>query len=89
MNCNEGYEKNNALSGSYACEADGKWSGEKMVCIPRDCGPPPQVKFYSCEIMQKSLIWEGSIVRSKFLCIICKMFGRKENNLNNFKILPK
>ena len=43
MNCIEGYEKNNALSGSYACEADGKWHGEKIVCIPKDCGSPPKV----------------------------------------------
>ena len=89
VNCNEGYEKNNASSGSYTCEADGKWSGEKTVCIPKDCGAPPQVKFCSWEIMQQSLIWEGSIVRSRFLFIICKMFGRKENNFMNFKILPK
>ena len=45
MNCIEGYEKNNALSGSYACEADGKWHGEKIVCIPKDCGSPPKVKY--------------------------------------------
>ena len=44
MNCVEGYEKNNVSSGSYACEADGKWSGEKTVCIPKDCGAPSQVK---------------------------------------------
>ena len=45
MNCIEGYEKNSALSGSYACEADGKWSGEKIVCTPKECGSPPQVEF--------------------------------------------
>lgn len=54
MNCFEGYEKNNASSGSYACEADGKWYGEKTVCIPKDCGTPLQVKLYNivCEIAE-------------------------------------
>ena len=56
VNCIEGHKKNNASSGSYACEADGKWSGEKMVCIPKDCGAPPQVKFYSRGIMEQSVI---------------------------------
>lgn len=45
VNCIEGYEKDNASSGSYACEADGKWSGEKTVCVPKDCGAPRQVIF--------------------------------------------
>jgi len=45
VNCIEGYEKNNASSGSYSCEADGKWNGEKTVCVPKDCGVPPQVKW--------------------------------------------
>ena len=45
MNCIEGYEKNSTLSGDYACEADGKWSGENIVCTPKECGSPPQVEF--------------------------------------------
>ena len=43
MNCLEGYEKKGASSGSYACEDDGKWSGEETNCIPKDCGAPHQV----------------------------------------------
>ena len=64
MNCFEGYEKNNASSGSYACEADGKWYGEKTVCIPKDCGAPLQVKLYNivCEIVEGINL--GFIMRS-------------------------
>lgn len=43
VNCIEGYEKKNALTGSYACEDDGKWSGAETSCTPKDCGAPHQV----------------------------------------------
>lgn len=41
--CIEGYEKENALTGSFECEENGEWNGERTTCIRKDCGPLEQV----------------------------------------------
>ncbi len=41
--CIEGYEKENALTGSFKCEENGEWNGERTTCIQKDCGPLEQV----------------------------------------------
>ena len=41
--CIEGYEKENALSGSYICLENGEWEGEGTTCVRRDCGSLDEV----------------------------------------------
>lgn len=41
--CIEGYEKENALTGSYICLENGKWEGEGTTCVQKDCGSLDQV----------------------------------------------
>lgn len=41
--CIEGYEKENALTGSYICLENGEWEGEGTTCVRKDCGFLDQV----------------------------------------------
>jgi len=41
--CIEGYEKENALTGSYICLENGEWEGEGTTCVRKDCGSLDQV----------------------------------------------
>ena len=41
--CIEGYEKESALTGSFECEENGEWNGERTACIRKDCGSLNQV----------------------------------------------
>lgn len=35
--CIEGYEKENAQIGSYVCQENGEWNGERTLCVRKDC----------------------------------------------------
>lgn len=41
--CIEGYKKENAMIGSFECEENGEWNGERTTCIRKDCGSLDQV----------------------------------------------
>ena len=41
--CIEGYQKENALTGSYICLENGEWEGEGTTCVRKDCGSLDQV----------------------------------------------
>lgn len=41
--CIEGYKKENELIGSFECEENGEWNGERTTCVRKDCGSHDQV----------------------------------------------
>lgn len=43
VNCVEGYEKRNPLTGEYLCLESGQWIGNETFCDPKDCGSPHKV----------------------------------------------
>lgn len=45
VNCVEGYEKRNPLTGEFLCLESGQWIGKETFCDPKDCGSPHKVRY--------------------------------------------
>ena len=57
--CIEGYQKENALTGSYICLENGEWEGEGTTCVRKDCGSLDQVIV--------SLRWLDTVFHGQYL----------------------
>ena len=84
--CIEGYEKENALRGSYICLENGEWEGEGTTCVRRDCGSLDEVivslsneNTYVSNIMNSN--WNFDVVLDGTLLL-------STTNLNAFVLTP-
>ncbi|KAK2145711.1 hypothetical protein LSH36_662g04077 [Paralvinella palmiformis] len=95
--CDDGYHYDNNMMGVLECQDNSEWNGDTKGCLPRDCGPPPEMKYSTRTVPLDSLY--GAVVTYQCFpnyrlkpgvtntSVFCTKFGTWSNTTGNCTII--